>query len=296
MSVFEMAALAAALCVAVSNIIAPAAIRHFGPFAFGRWRQVAALGALLLLTAWRGNWGAFSTAEAALLATSGLVGIVMGDTAVYAAMARLGPRRAALLYATNAPFAAVLGFLVLGETLSVARIIGIALVLTGVWLAIAYRDANTAGKWEQVHGRLSTGVALGLLGGLGQALAALMVRPVMAAGMDAAAAACVRSAAALAGLLALAALPRFRTHNPPTPGTLAVAGLSGILGMGAGMTLILFALSASPAGVVTTLASTTPVLLLPLLWMVSGTRPALPAWLGAIVVVAGVALLSLGNR
>jgi hypothetical protein len=40
------------------------------------------------------------------------------------------------------------------------------------------------------------------------------------------------------------------------------------------MVLVLFALSMRPVGVVSTLSTTTPVLILPLLWLVHGVRPA----------------------
>ncbi len=294
MLLFDLAALTAALCVAISNLLSPSAIRHFGPIVFNCWRLSAALVALAAVATLRGSWSLFSFADLTALVASSLIGIVIGDSAVYAAMARLGPRRTALLYATNAPFAALLGFVVLGETLSAAKLSGIALAVVGVWIAIAYRDAGSVGLWEEVHGRLSTGVSFGLLGGLGAAAAALIARPVMAAGADSATAAVVRGAAGLLGLGILAHYRGFRGRSPVGIRIVTIAALSGLLGMGAGMTLVLFALSMRPTGIVTTLASTTPVLLLPLLWLVSGKKPAPQAWLGAVLAVAGVALLSGG--
>ncbi|HXZ03033.1 MAG TPA: EamA family transporter [Stellaceae bacterium] len=294
MTLFDLAALAAALCVAFSNLIAPPAVRHFGSFAFNRWRQAAALVVLCIMTSWRGGWSSLSRTDLAALTVSAIVGIVAGDSAVYACMARLGPRRAAILYATNAPFAALLGFLLLDETLSIAKCAGIAAVITGVWIAIAYRDANPRDALEEIRGRISVGIGFGLLGGLAQAVATLIARPIMAAGTDPVAAASIRSAAALLGLLGLSILPGFRGVNPPSLRMSAIAALSGLIGMGAGMTLILFALSGSPTGVVNTLASTTPVLLLPMLWMASGARPTAMAWFGAALSVVGIAILSGG--
>jgi drug/metabolite transporter (DMT)-like permease len=115
----------------------------------------------------------------------------------------------------------------------------------------------------------------------------------MAAGTDAPAAACVRIAIALIALSGLAATPRFRALAIPTIRMLAAASLAGALGMGGGMTLLLFALSAGSVGVVTTLASTTPIMLLPLLWLVSGVRPDWRAWAGAILAAGGVLVIFL---
>jgi len=292
-SMTEAAALGTALSVAVSNLVATPATRHLGPFAFNRLRLLAALALLAAPATVGGGWPALSYGDLAALALSGLIGIVAGDTAIYAAMARIGPRRTGLLYATNAPIAAILGFLILDERLSAVKLAGMAAVIGGVWLAIAYRDGLNAAsdRWEEIKGPPVVGIAFGLLGALGQAAAALIVRPVMQAGIDPAAAACVRIAVALVCLIALTALPRFRGHGPPTTRVLGLAALSGALGMGAGMTLLLVALRQGTVGVVTTLASTTPVMLLPLLWLVSGRRPPLPAWAGAALAVAGAGLL-----
>ena len=291
MSVSDAAALTAALCVALSNLIAPAAIRHFGPVVFNCWRLSAALLALLLLTTLRGAWTMISLADLAALVISSVVGIVIGDSAIYAAMQRLGPRRAAVLYATNAPFAATLGFLFLGEKLPTLKVVGIALVVVGVWIAIAYRENNSVGHWEEIRGRPIVGAAFGLTGGFSAALAAFIARPVMAAGVDPIAAASVRGAVGLLGLALLARLQGAPPVELAEARMLTRAALSGILGMAAGMTLVLFALAMRPTGIVTTLASTTPVLLLPLL-LVSRKRPAPQAWFGAVLTVAGIAALA----
>ena len=39
------------------------------------------------------------------------------------------------------------------------------------------------------------------------------------------------------------------------------------------------------------LSSVTPILILPLLWLVYRRRPALGAWLGAVLAVAGTAMI-----
>lgn len=222
-----------------------------------------------------------------------MVGIVLGDSAIYAAVARIGPRRASILYAMYAPISALLGFFLLGERLNSTMIAGIVLVIAGTWLAIYYRDAAIGDPWEEVHGSLVAGVGFGLLGATGAAGAALIMRPVMAAGTDASAAACVRIAIALVALWGLATMPRFRAAAPFTIRMLAVSSLAGALGMAGGMTLLLVALSVGPVGMVTTLASTTPIMLLPLLWLVKGYRPDWRAWAGAILATGGVLLISL---
>jgi drug/metabolite transporter (DMT)-like permease len=66
---------------------------------------------------------------------------------------------------------------------------------------------------------------------------------------------------------------------------------SAAIAMALGMTLILAALREGQANLVGVFSSVTPVLLLPLLWLVYRRRPALGAWLGAIMAVAGTAMI-----
>jgi drug/metabolite transporter (DMT)-like permease len=292
MWIFDLAALGAAFCVALSNLIAPSAIRHFGPAVFNCWRLGAALVPLVLLTTLRGSWTLLPSWAFLALLVSSFIGIVVGDSMVYAAMRGLGPRRTAVLYATSAPFAAVLGFLVFSERLPVSKVVGIALVFVGVWLAIAYRDAEPMAPSGAARGGLIPEVLFGLTGGFCAALAALIARPAMAAGVDPFAAASIRAAAGLVGLGVLTRARAFSSETGVTARMLVLAMISGLLGMAAGMTLVLFALSMQPTGIVTTLASTTPVLLLPLLWLASRKRPGPKASIGAALAVAGVAALA----
>ncbi|MEM7464250.1 MAG: EamA family transporter, partial [Pseudomonadota bacterium] len=67
--------------------------------------------------------------------------------------------------------------------------------------------------------------------------------------------------------------------------------LSGFLAMALGMTLVLFALSGGDVGIVSTLSATSPALVLPLIWIHTGERPAAGAWLGALLVILGSGLI-----
>ena len=66
----------------------------------------------------------------------------------------------------------------------------------------------------------------------------------------------------------------------------------GFLAMGVGMTLLLYGLALGDAGVVTTLAATQPVLILPLLWISTGKSPPLMAWVSAVLTLIGLALIT----
>src|SRR3569833_4081537 len=180
---YELAAVDAAVRLAFSNLIAPQAIRHLGPIIFNCRRLAAALIAVLGLVAVRGasNWP--SSGQFLALAISSALGIVTADSCVYAAMARLGPRRTSVLYTSWAAFAALRGYIVLGETLSVVKIGGIGCVVAGVCLAILFRHpVGKTAVGEQTHGSLLAGVLFGLLSALCAAGAVLIARPVFVQG------------------------------------------------------------------------------------------------------------------
>jgi drug/metabolite transporter (DMT)-like permease len=59
------------------------------------------------------------------------------------------------------------------------------------------------------------------------------------------------------------------------------------------MSLLMAALHQGDVGIVSTLSSMTPVLILPLVWLRSGEAPPPRAWLGALLAIGGTALVSL---
>ena len=288
-----MAALAA-LSWAVGSLFSAAASSQMGAFAFTRWRLFFALTLLWALALFTGQWRTLDSANVALLALSGFIGIFIGDTALFACMNRLGPRRSGVLFATNAIFSTLLAWLFLGETLWGWTLVGGGLLVSGVMVAIVWgRRESEIHAWENTRGALMTGVLLGLLAAGCQSLATLMIKPLMASGVDAVAASAVRTSASFLAHLALlwARAKVAQVQNPLNAKTLFNTWASAAVAMALGMTLILQALHTGQANLVGIFSSLTPILLLPLLWAVYRRRPAWGAWGGAVMAVAGAALI-----
>lgn len=290
----ELLAALAALSWAVGSLFSAAASSQMGAFAFTRWRLFFALTLLWALALFTGQWRSLDSSNVALLALSGFIGIFIGDTALFACMNRLGPRRSGVLFATHAIFSTLLAWLFLGETLWGWTLLGGALLVSGVMVAIVWgrRDSETH-AWENTRGTLMTGVLLGLLAAVCQSVATLMIKPLMASGVDAVAASAVRTSASFLAHLALlwAGAQVARVQNPLTAKTLFNTWASAAVAMALGMTLILQALHTGQANLVGIFSSLTPILLLPLLWVVYRRRPAWGAWGGAVMAVAGAALI-----
>lgn len=290
---YEWLALAAALLWAIASLLSVQPASHLGAFAFSRWRMACVTLMLGSAALYSGGFASLTLSQSMQVALSGLIGIFIGDTALYAALNRLGPRRAGLLFASHALFSALLGAWLFAEVLSGARLWGGALVLAGVVIAIVYGRRTGTHRLEAVSGSLAIAVTLGLLAGLCQSVGTLLAKPVMSQGVDPVAASCVRMAAAFVahGLLRLSGARLARPRQPITWPILGMIIGNGFLAMTLGMTLILMALSRGDVGMVAILSSTTPVMLLPLLWLYTRQRPAPSAWLAAALVVCGTALV-----
>ena len=288
----ELAALGSATCWATTGLIAADAIRALGPFWFNLIRQVLVTLFLAVLALTSGSWMALDGQAATLLALSGLVGILLGDTFNFAAVGRLGPRRAGAIFALNAPMAAILGWAVLGESLPLRGALGIGLTAGGVALAVLGRMQANAHRLEQMKGTLAAGVLFGLGAAFGQATGSLIARPVMAGGIDPWLASLVRVGASGAVMAALAALPAAPAlPRPVTPAVWAMTLATAVIGLLLGMTLFLYALKGPETGIVATLSATSPVIILPLLWLRTRQMPRPMAWAGAALAVIGLWLI-----
>ena len=115
MDVSALFALNAARFLTMAALFGHRPARDLGSPHFNRLRVPAALVILWLLMILSGRSFSLEASHFWPLVLSNLFGIVMGDFFLVAAMRRLGPRRTNILFATNAPIAACLGWLILGE-------------------------------------------------------------------------------------------------------------------------------------------------------------------------------------
>lgn len=306
MFVSELLAISAALCIALSGMLINELKGRVDVIRLARWQMLAAFamtgGAALVI----GGWKTIGADEFALLAASSLFGIIIASTTYFAAIYTAGPRTTALLFTLASPFSLLLGYLFLGETIDMRQALGVGLVLAGIAMAVGLRRRDTVAAIEvsaagvaSIALKQSTpawvGIALGIVTALGQALGSLMARPAMEAGVEPIAAMAVRSGIAALFFLALVPLP-FRFLHQPYAFRRSDAGIaiaSAFFGTGLGMSLLMAALVTGNVGIVTTLSSMTPIMILPMVWLRSGVPPVPAAWIGAVIAVAGTTMISL---
>jgi len=288
----EWLALVSAFLWASASLLSVIPARQLGTFSFSRWRMAVVSLMLGLMSLYTNGFATLDVSQVWLMALSGLIGIFIGDTCLYACMNRIGPRRSGLLFATHAVFSAFFGTLLFKESLSFQGWFGAGSVFVGVLVAIAFNRKEQT-KLEFVHGSLRVGLMLGLIAGLCQSLGTIIAKPVVMAGADPIAASCVRMIAAFTAHLGLRAtgLSFVKTRGAISPRVLGIVILNGFLAMVIGMTVFLYALKHGNVTLVAILSSTSPVMLLPILWIFTRQRPSMGAWCGAALVVVGTAFV-----
>jgi len=295
---YQLAALGAAFFWALSGLIAATPSRELGGPRFTRLRMIVASVLLFTVASVFGDWTSLplDNRSLVLLAGSAIVGLVIGDAALFTAFARFGPRRTSMVFTTNAPMAAIIGVVALGERWTLLGVVGTVLIVGGVLLAVFFgtRPGQTH-RFESIVGNPLTALSWALLGALGQAAGAAMIAPVFDAGASTwtVAATRVLLATPLMWMLArpLDAVANSESRAPMTLRYWGILTLSAVTAMVIGMTLLLSSFKNGPIGPATILSATTPIMLLPLLWITTKERPGVWSWVGAAVAFAGTALL-----
>lgn len=295
MYIAEFSALAAALCWSLGGLLSTTPARTLGAVRFNRLRLIIVSLTLIAMSLGRGGWQTLNSQAIWVLILSSIIGIFIGDTLLFATLKRLGPRRTGILFTTNAPFAVIIGYFFLDEILPFMTVIGCLLIMAGVFLAVIYgTKGHQKHPFEMIEGSIRAGVIFGLLSALCQAISVIIARPIMTTGVDALSASALRVVISALAIITFQFLKRPKDSHPVKPLTAMLfiqTGLSGILGMALGMTFLLFALTEGEAGLVSTLSATSPIFILPILWVVTREKPAPGAWIGAILAVFGVACI-----
>ena len=292
----EIAALGTAVCWSFTSLFFTSAGRRIGSFVMNQIRiPIAVVFLTLSLLATKGAvWPVWVDPTAVgLLCLSGLIGLVLGDSWYFQSLVLLGPRRATLLMSLAPAMTALLAWPILGEGLSLYAIAGVAVTMAGIFWVVLERREMAPGLRETA---LFTGVLAGIGGALGQAGGLVIAKLAMQDSVDALSATVIRMDAAFIGVWIIGAVKGtnrqvFRVLKLD----IALAATTGgaFCGPFLGVWLSLFAVKHTEAAIAATLMATVPVVVIPLVILFHRERPSARAVLGAIVAVAGVAMLFL---
>ena len=284
----------AALCWAVSSLISADVTRTIGGLAFNRLRLFFVSIMLITFTFYLDTWNTVNKEFIFTILLSGIIGIFLGDTLLFIALQKIGPRRNNILFSLAAPFTVMLNIIFLNEIMSIINLIGCIIVFLGVLVAIVYgnsRDKNH--RWEIIEGNLYIGIILGIGASLCQAIGLIMMKPILSMGADPIASASLRTAISFI-FISFTFFLNYKIFNQKTSLNLKIVAqsiLSGFLGMALGMSLLLIALQKADAGIVATLSSTSPIMILLLIWLITHKMPTYGAWIGTILAIVGSGLI-----
>jgi drug/metabolite transporter (DMT)-like permease len=235
-----------------------------------------------------------SYSQITALAISGIIGLVIGDTFLFAAYSHIGPRLSMLMMALAPALSAVLAYIFLGETLSIWGITGMAVTLAGIAVVVLEKKEIPSSGYKVSR----IGYFYGFMGALGQAAGLLFAKFAFDEGdINGFTATFIRIFASVLLILPLSLL--FRRYKNPVKIYMSDRKamkftLTGtILGPFLGITFSLIAVSHTKVGIASTLMSLMPVIMLPMVKYFYKEELSFRAVGGAVLACAGVAVLFL---
>lgn len=291
----ELSALAAALFYSLASTTYTLAGRKFGASVSMALSLLISL--VFLLPAHQFLQGeilpyAVSPHRWLILGASSLCGFVVSALFLLRSFQYIGPRLTMLVGSTSPIYAALMAWLLLGQALPTYAVAGIVLVVSGVFVVVS-EDAMQFLNAENAN--YSKGLSMAFAAALTQGVSFVLMSLGVADGFPAMSASVIRTLVGLVLLVAfIAARGRLRRNleliaaEPRALGLIVLASLTGPV---IAATLVLVSLQFTSVGISSTLTGTTPILMIPISFVVFGERITARAVLGTIVAVAGVAVL-----
>ncbi len=226
------------------------------------------------------------------LVISGIIGLVIGDSFLFKSYQLIGARISMLLMALSPGMSTLLAFIFLDERITLFGVIGIFITITGISLVVLERDTNSKYKIT------SLGIFFGVMGALGQSAGLIFAKLAFNEGhIIGFVATFIRVFSSVIFFLPLMLLLK-KYKNPykvftKDKSAFGVTLLGTILGPFLGITFSLIAVENTKVGIAATLMSTMPIIMLPMVRYFYKEKLSWQSITGAIIAVAGVALIFL---
>lgn len=290
----EFAALLAAVCWSVTSVAFEYAGKRIGSSAVNLWRLLIAFVILCLYNALTaGAWMNFQVPQSqiVLLVISGLIGFVLGDLFLFESFLIVGARIAMLIMALSPPMSALIGFLVLGEAMTMMALVGMVVTFMGISLVILGKDD---GKKVKLNHPVK-GILFAILGAVGQSVGLLFSKMGMV-GLSAFEASQYRVLAGIVGFVVILGLQKklklFFEARKHVSG-MAATSVGAFFGPFLGVSMSLLAAQLTSLGIASTLMSIVPVILIPISVFIFKEKVKAKEILGAFLTVFGVSLMFL---
>jgi drug/metabolite transporter (DMT)-like permease len=172
----EYFALATAVVWAIAVILFKKSGENVHPIALNLFKNFLAI-ALFVPTIYIFGESLFINAtisDYSLILLSGIMGISLADTFYFIALNSVGAGIIAIIACLYSPFIIVLSMIFLGEKLAASQLLGAVLIISAVVIATYTKEKSGHSK-----SNLIKGVTLGALGTLMNAVAVVMIKPIL---------------------------------------------------------------------------------------------------------------------
>jgi drug/metabolite transporter (DMT)-like permease len=292
----ELAALSAAFLWAIATVVWSKVGQRIKPLELNLLKGAIAIG-FLVVTIFLSDrtLPAIDPLAFWLLLLSGVIGIAIADTALFAALNSLGARRTLLLKILTSPLVTIIAFVFLQETLSITTGWGILLTLLGVAWVISERVPGTNGKEEYFW----QGVLWAMVSTFGDAIAVILSRVALTqTAISPLWSTLIRLTTGVILLLIWLLIKNRNIKKNPIQQSKpllsvklwAIIIFTSFIGTYLGIWLQQIALKFAPAGIAQTLNATSPLFVLPIaIWL--GEKVSFRAFAGVLLSLVGIALL-----
>lgn len=292
----EIAALLTAFLWSWTAIFFTAAGRKVGSEAVNIIRLTGGMillfiASLALVSTEPGGW--FKGGRPGYLFLSGLIGLALGDSALFRSMVLFGPRRATLVMSVVPILTSFFAWFTLGERLSATEWAAVILTVSGVFWVVLEEDKTLNGE-STPRSNIIRGLILGLVAALCQSIGLILAKAGMADGVEPVAATFLRMLAGWIGMMVAVTLrgtwPSVAAAFQNSRGMLLI-GAGTIVGPFLGVWLSLVAIKYAETGVAATLMGLMPIMVIPWVWLIYKERISPRAWIGTLLAVLGASLL-----
>jgi drug/metabolite transporter (DMT)-like permease len=233
---------------------------------------------------------------------SGIVGLAIGDSALFKAFTLVGPRRSMTMMALAPVYTTIIAWSVLGEHLNIWGIAGIVVIITGVMIATLGKGSGKGEFGNLPRQVLRTGILLAVLGSLGQGLGSVFAKMGMTGdatggpGVSPLGATFIRLVWATV-FYWLAVVPRLDYRGTlrrlRDRRGLTALGVAILMGPFISVWISLVAIKNTEAGIAQVLLGMVPIFVVVPAWIVYRDRPTPLSLFGIAIAVGGGALLFL---
>ena len=289
----EIAALATAVCWTISAVAFESAGKKVGSISVNLIRLFIAFALISVFNLF--NRGMLLPLDASVstwlwLSFSGLIGFVIGDLFLFQAYVQVGARISMLIMSTVPPITAITGFILMGERITLLGLVGMVITIVGIAIVILNKDP------ENKIVRLTypvKGLVYAFIGALGQAFGLVFSKFGMGS-YNAIAATQIRIIAAIIGFsIVITFSKNWVKLYTALKDSKAMQHISigSIFGPVIGVSLSLFAVQHASTGIVSTIMSITPILIIPMSIFVLKEKVVPREIFGAVICLMGVSLL-----